>query len=75
MYPKRYSYILKGQKHSNIKLQSLGSGSETLSISVEENEGYIEECQAIANPFTNRSYPSRPKPSPFAKGPTARPKM
>ena len=30
---------------------------------------YIEECQAIGNPFTHRSYPSRPNPSPFAKVP------
>ena len=28
---------------------------------------YIEECQAIGNPFTHRSYPSRLNPSPFAK--------
>ena len=34
---------------------------------------YIEEHQAIANPFTHRSYPSRPNPSPFAKRPKAIP--
>ena len=28
---------------------------------------YIEEHQAIASLFTNRSYPYRPEPSPFAK--------
>ena len=34
---------------------------------------YIKECQAIANPFTDISYPSRPNPSPFAKWPKATP--
>ena len=34
---------------------------------------YIEECQVIANPLTNRSFPSRTKPSPFAKRPKATP--
>ena len=28
---------------------------------------YLRQRQTIANPFANRSYPSRPKPSPFAK--------
>ena len=32
---------------------------------------YIEECQAIANPFTHRSDPSRPNPLTFAKQPKA----
>ena len=32
---------------------------------------YIEERQAIANPFSNRSYPSKPNPTPFAKQPMA----
>ena len=34
---------------------------------------YNEETQVIANPFANRSHPSRPKPSPFAKRPKATP--
>ena len=34
---------------------------------------YIEECQAITNPFTHRSYPSRPGPSWLAKRPKATP--
>ena len=36
-------------------------------------KNYIEECQAIVNPFTHRSYPSRPKPSSFVKGSKATP--
>ena len=32
---------------------------------------YIEEHQVIANPFTPRSYPSKPNPSPFTKWPKA----
>ena len=34
---------------------------------------YIEERQAIADPFTHISYPSRPNPLPFAKQPKATP--
>ena len=34
---------------------------------------YIKEHQAIANPFVNKSYPSRPKPPPFSKRPKATP--
>ena len=34
---------------------------------------YIEERQATANPFSNRSYSSRPNPSPFWKWPKATP--
>ena len=34
---------------------------------------YLRQRQAIANPFANRSYPSRPKPSPFAKSSKATP--
>ena len=34
---------------------------------------YLRQRQAIANPFANRSYHSRPKPSPFAKRPKATP--
>ena len=34
---------------------------------------YIKECQAIVNPFTHRSPPSRPNPSPFKKRPKAKP--
>ena len=33
----------------------------------------IEERQALANPFSDRSYSSRPNPSPFAKWPKATP--
>ena len=32
---------------------------------------YLRQRQAIANPFANRSYPSRPKPSTFAQRPKA----
>ena len=32
---------------------------------------YIEEHQAIVNPFNPRSYPSRSNPSPFTKQPKA----
>ena len=52
-------------------MQSLEYGSEMFSIFAEEN--YIEERQAIAIPFTDRSYPSRHKPSPFTKRPKATP--
>ena len=34
---------------------------------------YIEERQAIVSPFSYRSYPSRPNPSLFVKGPKATP--
>ena len=34
---------------------------------------YIKERQAISNPFTNRSYPSRSKPSPLPKDPKLHP--
>ena len=32
---------------------------------------YTEERQAITNPFSHRSCPSRPNPSPFVKWPKA----
>ena len=72
-YPKRYSYLQKRLKHANIWMKSMGYGSQTISFSAEENQDYIEECQAIANPITYRSYPSRPNLSPFAKRPKAAP--
>ena len=46
----------------------MGYGSQTVSFSYKRKmKDYIEECQAFANTFTHRSYPSRPNPSPFAK--------
>ena len=50
----------------------MGYGCQTVSFS-KKMKDYIEECQAIANPFIHRLYPSRPNSSPFAKWPKAIP--
>ena len=49
------------------------NGSKTFSFPKEKMHDYMEERQAIANPFTHKFYASRPNPSPFVKQPKANP--
>ena len=57
----------KDQTMQVSKCTPWGMGVQLFPSLKKKIKDYIGECHAIANPFTYRSYPYRPNPSPFTK--------
>ena len=73
-------HILKGihflriDQSTQISRCSLWGTEVKLVLSLRKKmKDYIKECQDIVNPFTHRSYPSRPNPLTIQKWPKATP--
>ena len=65
---KGHPYLQEGLDHPNLNVQAVGMEVRPFPSLGKKMREYIEERQALANAFSNRSFPSRPNPSPFASG-------